>query len=458
MSRRYFFYLTLLWSCIALFLNGCGQATNGAPGEDNSDSAATKPATLTEVRKAVDWLTFPKPDNAVWEETSMINTNYWVPGTLDNAVVYYRKTMGEQGWRELPKTNPEAQPNKYRSLSFTKDEFLVEAFLEGGRQSVKVNLRNCGNTSARRLPKPADAKVTGEGRVAAVFTTELKPADVAAFCQKEFPALGWRSTPVLGAANYAKAGMSKVRFVQNAMQCEATSQINKEGQTEVIYHAAIRDTFEPAMVFANLPAKELAKPATTDEMLNMLDTRKLPRLGELDANVNTGLRIEYETKSGVDQAVVFYRNTLGDLGWKLTLPMIDLLDRGELRFEKEGHFVLVEIRPREDAGFVVISLTNHGNVDSRQLPYPPGTEIELTPHMNSLYTGNKFTALTPELGTNAEESIAAFYREELSKLGWKETERKELIFHQNGGFVRFYVGTTVAGQTPVNVSVGRVED
>jgi hypothetical protein len=423
-----------------------------------SDAPATpvpKPATLAEVREAVDWLKFPKPDGAVWEETDVLTTRYWVPGTVAQAADFYRKAMATQGWSENKKANPESAPEKYQSAEFTKAGFLVSLSLNGKNTSVTVALKNCGNVEARRLPKPADAKVAAAHSGYLSYATSAKPEVAAESCRKEFAALGWRETPAPGAQGYAKQGVTALRFVQNAMECAVTITPNKEGGTEVVYAPEVRrNGFEPAEVAANLATKDIPKPATAKDALQALDLRRLPRLGEGDFMINNGLRAKYETRASVAKAAAFYRKTLAELGWVLVPPLIDINERGVLQFEKAGFFLGLQIEDLIEqvnkAGLVSIELAHQGNVDLRQLPYLPGAEIKLDREVHIQYRASA-----------SAEAAAAFYRKELAALGWQEkgkspdrpgSKSHRLEFFQNDALLMIYIDTTRDGQTPIQVS------
>lgn len=423
-----------------------GVRAEAEPANATEDPAppVPKPATLAEVRQAIDWFKSPKPDGALWEETNLLRTHYWVPGTIAQAADFYRKTLAAQGWIENKKANPGSEPDKYQSLEFAKAGFLVFLDLSGKKTHVEVHLFNLGNVDARRLPKLADAKVTAASRSYVAYATSSKPESAAESCRKGIAALGWRETPAPGAKNYAKEGITLLRFVQNAMDCKVTITRKKEGETEVIYHTYLRSEFEPADVAASLAAKNIPKPATLNEALQTLDVRKLPRLGESDFKVNTGLRAEYETRASVATAVAFYRKTLAEQGWALVPPLVDLDESGALQFEKAGFLLSLHIESLVNqvnkAGLVSIALSNHGNVDLRQLPYLPGAEIS---HVRQVHTQYRASATV--------EAAAAFYRKELAQLGWQE-KGKGLEFFQNDARLKIYIDTTRDGQTPIQVS------
>jgi hypothetical protein len=153
----------------------------------------------------------------------------------------------------------------------------------------------------------------------------------------------------------------------------------------------------------------------------------------------------------VAKAVAFYRKTLAEQGWALVPPLVDRDERGALEFEKAGFLLSLRIENLIDqvnkTGLVSIALTNHGNVDLRQVPYMPGAEI------NYGFPDRYRASATAE-------AAAAFYRKELTKLGWQEKGKRpvragtgyHLEFFQNDSQLKIYIHQTSDGQTPIQVS------
>lgn len=403
-----------------------------------SAAEPTKPATLAEVRQVINWLTFPKPDGAVYEQTSLLTSRYMVAGEIDPMVEWTRKAFAAAGWAEEKRATPDAQPDKYRSLQFVKNGFLVNQFISAKSQSVEVNFTLVGNVDARQLPKPDNVTAVGSDRSYQSYTTTETADAVTAFCRKVFTAGGWRETPSLGAAAAAKEGRVELRFVQNAMECRVMSYLDDKKSLTVMYHTAVRSEMDPA----EFAVKAVPTPAGEKEKLAAIDLKSFPRIGELDAKVNTGTRLEYGVYTGTEKAVAFYRKAFADKGWTQVPPLIDVFDKGELHFEKDGFSVEVALRRNPNGGLVTCTVTNHGNVDTRHLPHPPGAEF--SPIRKPVF----FIQTT---ATPAEAE--AFYRKELPKLGWKEKKDTFVAFEQNGVTLRLIVGTPRQNLTPVQVTL-----
>lgn len=401
---------------------------------------AAKPATLAEVRQSINWLTFPKPDGAVYEQTGFLTSKYMAPGQIDPVVEWTRKTFAAAGWAEEKRDPPDTQPDKYRSLQFTKGGFVVSQFLSGKSQSVEVNFRTGGNVDARRLPAPEKVTPVGGDRTSLSYSTTGNADAVTAFCRKEFAALGWRETPTVAAAAAAKQGRVELRFVQNAMECRVSSYAGEKGALTVIYFTAVRSEMDPA----EFAVKTVPPPAGRKESLAALDLKTFPRLGEPDVKktTDTGTRLEYQVYTGTDKAVAFYRKAFADQGWTPVPPLTDVFDKGELHFEKDGFAAAVTLSRNPNGGAVTVQVSNLGNVDPRQLPHPPGAEFDPV---------RKPVFFIQTTATPAE--VEAFYRRELPKLGWTQKKDTFVLFEQNGVPLRFYIGTPRDGRTPVQVTL-----
>lgn len=421
---------------------GVGLAHGAGQVRPQDPPAAAKPATLAEVRRSIDWRTFPKPAGATWEETDLFQTAYFAPGSPDAVADFLRKAMAAAGWAEENRAAPDPEPDKYRGLTFGKAGLQVEAFLEAKTSTVKVRLSSRGNPDAPRLPRPVDARVSAEHRNVVQYATAAAPEAAAAFCKTAYAGRGWRFTPTVGAAAFAKQGAVSLRFVQGAMSAEVRVTKNAAGGADVACHALLRTEFDPADVAAEFAAGAAPKPLTRDEALDLIDLRRLPRLGEKKPIVNTGVSLHYEA-AGVNagRAASFYRKQLADAGWTLILPLSEVSDTAHLRFEKDGCLLGLDLRDEaRPTSFVRVQLANHGNVDPRRLPYPPGSEIGWDRRVRPA------TVRT----TAAPADVAAFYRTKLPELGWTE-KGKDLEFVQNGMRVKVYVGAPGDGTTPVQV-------
>jgi hypothetical protein len=133
--------------------------------------------------------------------------------------------------------------------------------------------------------------------------------------------------------------------------------------------------------------------------------------------------VNYQAPGKVADAAGFYRKHFAAQGWTEIPPRSSMEKMAGLKFEKSGYLVSVGASEFDKPGFVTVSVANHGNVDLRQLPYPPGAEIH--PQRDAHVNIN--TTLTTD-------AAFEFYRKELPRLGWKEAKtqgRGTTSFQQN---------------------------
>jgi hypothetical protein len=149
-----------------------------------------------------------------------------------------------------------------------------------------------------------------------------------------------------------------------------------------------------------------ARPATPQEAAQVLDLSKLPHLKtEIEESLNTIARLSYRAQDKVKPAFEFHKQQLMKAGWK-ELPNAYVTDEtASSTFTKDGYKVSLSIFPTGEE--VEISMSNHGNVDLRQLPVPEGAK--------SLYDQPIGAAYVTEA---AVEETAAAMRKLLTAQGW----------------------------------------
>jgi hypothetical protein len=159
--------------------------------------------------------------------------------------------------------------------------------------------------------------------------------------------------------------------------------------------------------------------------------------------LSTGISCQVPTT--LDEFVAFHRKEFAARGWTETEVDTDIPGRVELTFEKSGYRVTAGAYRPDGKKDAEIGIINSGNVDLRQMPYPPGAEIRAERDT----TVNATTTLN---GTAAAE----FYRTELGKLGWKEEKgrkgRGTLEFARNAAVLRVSVGTDTEDRTSIQLS------
>jgi hypothetical protein len=141
-------------------------------GDNNS-----KPATLAEIRDAIDWSKIPKPDGALPGRNGLSSCSYKAPGTFQGAAAFFRKNLPPLGWKEDTTPIPGVDQKDYLSVSFAKGEMhlSVSGYRPEPNAPMVITLSNNGNVDMRKFPKPADAKFRSNARLAAFYTTGASP-------------------------------------------------------------------------------------------------------------------------------------------------------------------------------------------------------------------------------------------------------------------------------------------
>ncbi|HQR41749.1 MAG TPA: hypothetical protein PLX97_03675, partial [Gemmatales bacterium] len=81
---------SLRWAIAFILLNGaCSWAQDD-----------TKPATVQQIKAAIDWAKVPKLEGATKVQTYFNHMMYKAPGTYQQAADFYRKMMPTLGWNE----------------------------------------------------------------------------------------------------------------------------------------------------------------------------------------------------------------------------------------------------------------------------------------------------------------------------------------------------------------------
>ncbi len=390
-----------------LFASAIAHAQGGAHG---------KPATLAEIRDAIDWSLIPKPPGAQSGRTGLAICSYKAPGTFLEAATFFLASMPALGWKEDVTPIPGVDQKDYLYLTFDKGDMRlsINGYRTDPKGPMSIILTNNGNVDIREIPKPADASFKSNGKVAAFFTTGSKPEEAADFCRKGILERGWKEVPDESAKFFAKEGRIVLRFLQNAMEIGVVASKNMAGQTEVSISAHVRYKMEPGEIRKALTAKLIPAAPSEKDYLPVLDLRTFPLMkgarkrDRQSQEIALSNAITCQAPGSLDEAVAFYRKCFLDRGWKETLFDHDIDDRAEIDFQKEGYLATARLgqRPKED---VQISVVNHGNVDLRQLPYPAG--VEIAPERATVVNTS-----TTRVASDATE----FYRKELAKLGWKE--------------------------------------
>jgi hypothetical protein len=164
------------------------------------------------------------------------------------------------------------------------------------------------------------------------------------------------------------------------------------------------------------------KPATVAEAAKIIDFSRFPVMPEVE---NPGRRriagLSCEVKSTVAGAFEYHKRKLTADKWKELPSSFSSEQSASSTFARDGYVVSLSVTSLKP-GTVLVSLTNHGNVDVQKLPLPKGAK--------PLYA---FAASAAFVTAESVESTAAELRKLLTAQGWQPygTAGDSQIFKQN---------------------------
>lgn len=315
--------------CALVCFSGCGQK-NGAPG--TADEPIKGPATVEQAARILDLSTFPLMEGAVVAPSrGVASLSYNVAGNAKAVFDFQRKKLGAQKWKESRDTT---YTDQTASGTFTRNGFVlsVSCYPSGDGGKLAVLLRNQGNVSLSKLPRPGGTKAVYVGDSSAMYVTDATVGSTKEACRKLLLAEGWQP--------YGAAGDTQW-FKQNAVRISATvsSAPAQGGKTMISYGSELMS--------ADLPAPENV------QELQYADTTK---------------ELSFETAAAKDAVVDFYKQTLGKAGWQPTLEKtVDVDDKPTMIFRNPAKDLLTLSFSRERDGKLPVSLQHQSAAEIAEL-------------------------------------------------------------------------------------------
>jgi hypothetical protein len=195
------------------------------------------PAEFSEYLKVIDMRKLPlmdkaqKLDHARKMNVTSTGVNYQAPGTVADAAKFYRKALGEMGWKETPPVN---DMDKMMALKFEKAGYLVTVGASELDKPglVTVAVINCSNVDLRQLPYPPGAEIHPGRDEFVNINTSLTTEAAFEFYQKELPKLGWKGGK--------RRGNAAMRFTQNDVELDIEIQTDSHDKTAVQVREVLR--------------------------------------------------------------------------------------------------------------------------------------------------------------------------------------------------------------------------
>jgi hypothetical protein len=214
---------------------------------------------------------------------------------------------------------------------------------------------------------------------------------------------------------------------------------------------------------ATAPAAQPASPASLAEATRAIDLRKFPlpdggrdlyksaaagepRSGK-DLYKSASALSFVLRRSGGAEVAQFCRARLSEAGWKLSDKPAGK-DYFEFTGFKQGFLLSGAVYENRAAGELGVSITNHGNIDSRTLPRLAEVELKDNDAGRTIYLTNA----TPD-------AVLEFIRAELKKGGWREVRDQTGIIDMEPGFpvILRFIQRGVEITTSVQAKTGKTE-
>lgn len=150
-------------------------------------------------------------------------------------------------------------------------------------------------------------------------------------------------------------------------------------------------------------------PATVDEASKVLDLRAIDLFEGAEEPANrTIANLFYQAKTSVEKGFRFHADALKKAGWKAAADGYSSDQMASGTYQRDGYKLSLSVMPGSDAGTVMITLINHGNVDTSKLPVPENSKPFYATPVSHAY-----------LTTASIEATAAALKEKLTKSGWE---------------------------------------
>lgn len=412
-----------------------------------------KPATAKQLKDAVDWSKMPKLASAKKVQTFFAQQTYEATGTFQEAADFYRKELPNLGWKEDKSVDPTADQKTYLSLFFLKDGMGLQvsgyrSMPSDARMPVTLTLQ--GNVQCDKFPRASDAQIHNASRNSVYYYSKLPAKELVDFSRKFMKEAGWKEAQEDMYEKWAKEGRHVLKFVQNAMQFGVViaPDQQKKDVLSVSYYAHVQHDLKPEEVATTTSEKKaLPKAATMKEAIEVIDLGKFPRVAGAEPRrgdkqvVAIPIATSYQTKENLDDVVKFYQDGLSEKGWKEQEGAIITDNLAIICFEKQEFLLKMTVTKEKEK--TQVSVLNLGNIDLRLLPYPAEAKIPSyrTYHINSSTSLNMKDAF-------------AFYRKELTALGWKEVSKSDytMEFAQNNVRLNYELQPGSNKKTSIKVS------
>ncbi len=178
------------------------------------ESTSREPATPTQLLQVIDLRTFPRLPGGVpkLDEETMIE--YTAPVNQDEAKLFYRYYLGQQGWVELP-----GNVNTPDYFGFRKNGFMLWASIrKTGDSETNINLVNSGNFDPRWAPRfdAAPVEVDYESDSTVHYRTKADLIDIETTLLRKMHEAGWTPYSRLNSSHSETPDARDMEFLHNS--------------------------------------------------------------------------------------------------------------------------------------------------------------------------------------------------------------------------------------------------
>jgi len=291
---------------------------------------ATAQAAITErVAKVIDFSQFPMAEGAEKVNHAVLaSQSYTAKGTVEQITADIQKRLQTAGWQALPSA---MVTPAYANSTYQKQGFHVNLTVMPGSEAgtVGVNLINFGDVPLSSLPLPDGFQETFASPAMRMAAGDAAVDDVQAAMQQALVADGWTPYGETAGSFFVKRGTVQLRV----------SVMSSPAQGKTIMQLST------VQLSADLPA-----PADA--------------IGLQYSDVTQ--RLSFESPQPAEAVFAFYRETLGNAGWKPTTDQpIAIQYRKALIFRNDAQeLVEVEIAGSDDKPRVTVKYMSAAAVEA----------------------------------------------------------------------------------------------
>ena len=197
------------------------------------ESKSREPATPAQLLTAIDLRSFPRLPGGIVSLNDSNMLRYQVAVDQNEAQLFYRYFLGQDGWVELPPT-PTTSPG---SVEFGKNGFLISARFSPEKGSgTSVDLTHMGNFDPRWAPRidAGSAPDTFASNATVLYDVTLDLIQIETTLLRKMHEAGWTAFSRLHSSHSEEAESRDIEFLRNGTILRVSVQKSRDDPS--IYH------------------------------------------------------------------------------------------------------------------------------------------------------------------------------------------------------------------------------